>query len=175
MRSLITGVAALAVVVGVELPLALADGSTSPGNTSVFASKASVNLPCNRTAILTATIKRGRPHHVLMVQAMMLFEGQLPPVTGPAVISASPTVNGISIEPSGHSGVTHFSMAQQCPSNVTFCTITGMFWLDLDVAEDAHKGMFLGKPLDITLSGEACNGGGGVITHATLVGQLLVK
>ena len=176
MRSLITGVVALAVTVGVELPLALADGSTSPGDTSVFVSKADVSLPgCNQTAILTATIKRGKAHHVLMVQAMMLFEGQLPPVTGPAVISASPTVNGISIEPSGHGGITHFSMGQQCPSNVTFCTITGMFWLDLDAAEDAHKGMFLGKPLDITLSGMACNGGGGVITHATLVGQLLVK
>ena len=110
-----------------------------------------------------------------MVQAMMLFEGYIPPVTGPAVISASPTVNGISIEPSGHGGITHFSMGQQCPSNVTFCTITGMFWLDLDAAEDAHKGMFLGQPLDITLSGEACNSGGGVITHATLVGQLLEK
>jgi hypothetical protein len=84
-----------------------------------------------------------------MVQAMMLFEGYIPPVTGPAVISASPTVNGISIEPSGHGGITHLSVGQQCPSNVTFCTITGMFWLDLDAAEDAHKGMFLGQPLDI--------------------------
>jgi hypothetical protein len=173
MRSLITGVAALAVIVGVELPLALADGSTSPGETSVFVSKADVTLPgCNQTAIITATIKRGKRHHVLMVQAMMLVEGFIPPVTGPAVISASPTVNGISIEPSGHGGITHFSMGQQCPSN---CTITGMFWLDLDAAEDAHKGMFLGQPLDITLSGEACNSGGGVITHATLVGQLLEK
>jgi hypothetical protein len=110
-----------------------------------------------------------------MVQAMMLFEGQLPPVTGPALISASPAVNGISIEPSGHGGTTHFSMAQQCPSNVTFCTVTGMFWLDLDAAENAHKGLFLGKPLNISLSGESCNGGGGAITHATLVGQLVKK
>jgi hypothetical protein len=63
----------------------------------------------------------------------------------------------------------------QCPLNVTFCTITGIFWLDLDAAEDAHKGMFLGQPLDITLSAGACNSGGGVITHATMVGQLLEK
>jgi hypothetical protein len=108
-----------------------------------------------------------------MVQAMMLFGGYLPPVTGLAVISARPTVNGITIEPT--SGVTHFSMVQQCPSNVTFCTITGIFWLDLDAAEDAHKGMFLGQPLDIALSAGACNSGGGVITHATMVGQLLEK
>jgi hypothetical protein len=43
--ALIAGVAALAVIVGVELPLALADGSTSPGDTFVFASKADVSLP----------------------------------------------------------------------------------------------------------------------------------
>jgi hypothetical protein len=104
---------------------------------------------------------------------MMLFEGQIPPVTGPAVIDASPTVNGVTMEPG--SGATHFSMTQQCPSNITFCTVTGMFWLDLDAAEAAHKGIFLGKPLNITLSGEACNGGGGAITHATLAGQLLAK
>jgi hypothetical protein len=175
MRTLITGVAALAVVVGLELSLALADGSTSPGDNSVFVSKADINLDCIQAAILTATIKKGKPHHVLMAQAMMLFEGYLPPVTGLAVISARPTVNGIAIEPSGHNGVTHFSMTQQCPSNVTFCTITGMFWLDLDAAEDAHKGMFLGQPLDIILSAGACNSGGGVIAHATLVGQLLEK
>jgi hypothetical protein len=79
-----------------------------------------------------------------MVQAMMLFEGYLPPVTGPAVILARPRVNGIGVEPSG-GNVTHFSMTQQCPPNVTFCTVTGIFWLDLDAAEDAHKGMFLGS------------------------------
>jgi hypothetical protein len=175
MHSLVTGVAALAAIVGVELPLALADGSTSPGDTSVFVSKADINLDCTQAAIITATIKKGKPHHVLMVQAMMLFEGYLPPVTGPAVISARPTVNGVTIEPSGHTGVTHFSMGQQCPLNVTFCTITGIFWLDLDAAEDAHKGLFLGQPLDIILSAGACNSGGGVISHATMVGQLLEK
>jgi hypothetical protein len=175
MRSLVTGVAALAAIVGVELPLALADGSASPGDTSVFVSKADINLDCTQAAIITATIKKGKPHHVLMVQAMMLFEGYLPPVTGPAVISARPTVNGVTIEPSGHTGVTHFSMGQQCPLNVTFCTITGIFWLDLDAAEDAHKGLFLGQPLDIILSAGACNSGGGVISHATMVGQLLEK
>lgn len=171
MRFLITSIA---VVVGVGIPLAFADGNTSPGNTAVFVSKSSVRLPgCSRTGVLTATLTKGKPNHVLMVQAMMLFEGQLPPVTGPAVIDAIPTVNGIFMEPSA--GTTHFSMTQQCPTNVTFCTIAGMFWLDLDAAEAAHKGIFLGKPLNITLSGEACNGGGGAITHATLAGQLLAK
>jgi hypothetical protein len=174
MRFLITRIAVAAVTAGIGIPLALADGNTSPGNTAVFASKSGVSLPgCTRTTILTATIKAGKPKSILMVQAMMLFEGQIPPVTGPAVIDASPTVNGVAMEPG--SGATHFSMAQQCPSNITFCTITGMFWLDLDAAEAAHKGMFLGKPLNITFSGEACNGGGGAITHTTLAGQLLAK
>ena len=174
MCCLITSIAAIALSVGVGVPLALADGNTSPGNNAVFASKAGVSLPgCNTTTILKATIKSGKSKHVLMVQAMMLFEGQLSPVTGPVEIGARPNVNGIWMEPSA--GATHFSISQQCPVNVTFCTVNGTFWLDLDAAEDAHKGMFVGKPLNITLSGEACNGGGGAITHATLTGQLLAK
>ena len=74
----------------------------------------------------------------------MLFEGQLPPVTGPAVIRARPTVSGIGTEPSA--AVTNFSMSQQYPVNLTLCTVTGMFWLDLDAAEAAHKGGCSGTP-----------------------------
>jgi hypothetical protein len=66
-------------------------------------------------------------------------------------------------------------MVQQCPVNITFCTLTGVFWLDLDAAEREHRGMFLGKPLNITLSGEACNGGGGALANAVLTGQLVAK
>jgi hypothetical protein len=148
------------------------------GSNSVFVSKSSIDLPgCNRISIVTAAIERGRPHRVLMVQAMLLFEGLIPPITGTPVIDARPSVNGTDIEPSGAAtsfGRTHFSMVQQCPA-LTACTITGMFWLDLDAAEIANNGMFLEKPLDITLSGEVCNSGGGVITQATMVGQLIEK
>src|SRR5271169_833903 len=57
MRSLIIGVAAIAVVFGVELPHALAEGSTSSGITSVFVSKADISLAsCSQTPILTALI-----------------------------------------------------------------------------------------------------------------------
>jgi hypothetical protein len=172
MRSLITGVAALAIIVGVELPLAYADGNTSPGSNSVFVSKASINVTgCGLTPILTATIEKGKPHHVLMVQAMLLFEGLLGPVTGTEVIEVRPSVNGIDIEPSSNPttfGQTHFSLAQQGVKT----TLTGMFWLDLDVAK---RGAFIGQPLEITLSASICNSSAGVITHVTMVGQLLEK
>jgi hypothetical protein len=118
--------------------------------------------------MLKATIKKGKPHTVLMVQVMMIFEGQLPPVTGQILAMAVPNVDGLWMEPT--SGNTHFSISQLCPTNVTFCTVTGTFWLDID----AHKEL-VGNPLNITLSGQACNGGGGAITHATLAAQLVTK
>jgi hypothetical protein len=177
MRSLITGLAALAAIVGVELPLALADGNTSPGDHSVFVSEADIPLKiCGKTPpILTATINSGKSNHVLMVQVMILLEAVFPPVTGTPLISARPSVNGVYMEPHGNPGkygTTYFSVYQSCPAA---CSITGMFWLDLDAAEAANKGTFLGKPLEINLEADSCNGGGGVLTHVTMMGQLLEK
>jgi hypothetical protein len=178
MRSLITGVVTLAIIVGVELPLAYADGTTSPGRNSVFVSKSSIDVPgCGLTPILTATIEKGTPHHVLMVQAMLLFQGLSAAVTTTPLIEAHPTVNGLGIEPSSAPspfGGTHFSTVEQGVAT----TLTGMFWLDLDAAEIAKRNIFLGKPLEITLWAEVCNissTSGGVVTHATMVGQLLEK
>jgi hypothetical protein len=106
MRSLITGVAALAAIVGVELPLALADGNTSPGDHSVFVSEADIPLKtCGKTPpILTATINSGKSNRVLMVQVMILLEAVFPPVTGTPLISARPSVNGVYMEPHGNPG-----------------------------------------------------------------------
>ena len=33
------------------------------------------------------------------------------------------------------------------------CTLTGTWWLDLDAAELAHPGMYINRPLTVTLIG----------------------
>jgi hypothetical protein len=107
------------------------------------------------------------------MEAMMLFERQLPPLSGPARITARPAVNGVFMEPS--TGTTYFPMAQQCPADITFCTISGIFWLDLDVAEAIHPGKFLGKSLNIKLVGCEASGGEGAIAHVTVKAQMVKK
>jgi hypothetical protein len=44
-------------------------------------------------------------------------------------------------------------------SRRTRFTATGTWWLDVDAAEAANPGMFIGKPLNITLSGAEDTGG----------------
>ncbi|HXX57161.1 MAG TPA: hypothetical protein VEI96_04115 [Thermodesulfovibrionales bacterium] len=156
------------------LPLS-AEWDTSPGMNSVFASRPGVTIPNCRGGegtLLTATIKEGNAGSVLAVEVMMLFEKQIAPVTGPARITARPSVNGMFMEPSRE--LTHFSLSQQCPADITFCTISGIFWLDLDVAETIQPGKFIGKPLAVKLVG--CDGsGGGAITHVTVKAQTVKK
>jgi hypothetical protein len=153
-----------------------AELDTSPGTNAVFVSRADVTISNCRggeVTLLTATIKEGSAKSVLEVEAMLLFEKQIPPIAGPARVTARPTVNGIFMEPSR--GMTYFPISQQCPTDITFCTINGIFWLDLDVAESMHPGKFLGKPLNINLAGCEGSGGGGAITHVTVKAQIVKK
>jgi hypothetical protein len=57
------------------------------------------------------------------------------------------------------------------------CTVTGTFWLDLDAAaEAADPGMYLGKPLNISLSaGSVAGGYSGRPYKETLSAQLVKK
>jgi hypothetical protein len=154
----------------------VAEWDTSPGTNAVFASRPGVTIPNCRggeSTLLTATIKEGGAGSVLAVEVMMLFEKQIAPVAGPARITARPAVNGVFMEPSRE--FTSFPLSQQCPADITFCTISGIFWLDLDVAETTHPGKFIGKPLAIKLAGCEGSGGGGAITHVTVKAQIVKK
>ncbi len=66
----------------------------------------------------------------------------------PARPSIRPTVNGVDMELINGAGL-GVDFSQEC--GTTFCTLTGMWWLDLDAAEAAHPGMFKGRPLNIAL------------------------
>ena len=55
------------------------------------------------------------------------------------------------------------------------CTTTGTWWLDLDTAEAAHPGMFIGKALTITLMGAETTGNGDSALSATLTARVQKK
>ena len=61
--------------------------------------------------------------------------------------------NGVDLEITDDLG-TGSSMSVNCASTATYgCTGAGHWWLDLDAAEAASPGTFIGKPLVIQLLG----------------------
>ena len=121
--------------------------STSPGKNSAFESSdfnGSGDIPSGVTALLTATIVKGKKKNVLMVEAT-LSTGMSP---SSSYLYVRTDVNGYEIEPlSGGSS----QVLTNC--NGTPCTLTAAWWLDLDAAEAAHPGVFIKQPLTVTLRG----------------------
>ncbi len=124
--------------------------STSPGGNSVYESATGVPLPVGPAPLLVGTISKGLRSRVLEVNAMLTVGVPF----GPGIeLSLLVDVNGVLMEPlpSGP-----FGAVQSCVDigfGASGCTISGTWWLDLDAAEAASPGVFLRKPLTITLFG----------------------
>jgi hypothetical protein len=59
--------------------------------------------------------------------------------------------NGIDMEPTDGLGDSRI-VQTGCQG---FCSLSGTWWLDLDLAEQAHPGMFVNAPIDVTLTGQS--------------------
>jgi hypothetical protein len=117
-----------------------ADATVSPGKTAAYVSKANAPVTGSFTSIVTASIAKGKKKRVLEVDLMATdITG-----TNPALV-IQPAVNGITMEPSGYN-----SAVVDCVGGFV-CTATGQWFLDLDAAEIANPGMFIGQPLAIEL------------------------
>jgi len=123
--------------------------TTSPGKNSVHVSANNLALPeaFIEVVFLTGTLERGKRNRVLTVNAWF---GSLAPGENAHI---RPRVNGVSFEPTDDIG--HGSgVAVNCPSTATFtCTASGSWWIDLDAAEAANPGQFIGQPLVVELLG----------------------
>jgi hypothetical protein len=154
-------------------PLAWADATTSPGKNSVFVSAGNLTLPPQRVdAILAkATITKGRKDTVIAVEAMVSKVGS----TGfPVSVIIFPMINGVPVEPVRGDGIAEVN----CPaatSRADYCSTTGTWWLDIDAAEAANPGMFIGKPLAIELEGAESTGNGDSGEIATLTARVQKK
>ena len=142
---LVLAAAAAFIGIGLGIPRAHADGTVSGRNTAAAAITDQTPLgnwptdPLN-DALLTATVQRGRSGRILFIHGSLDYNG-----TDGFVIGVLPTVNGWGVEPFARSVA--YCTDQVCD------TASGSWWLDLDAAEAAHPGTFIGQPLVVRLLG----------------------
>lgn len=136
---------ALSLLVSATPDPALGASNTSPGRLAAFASvdNVRVGLGPGNASILDVNLLKGRRKHVLTVEAMLSIYSP----AGRARLLMVPLVNGVPLNPVGKAA------AQICRVAVQ-CSVTGVWWLDLDSAEETNPGQFIGKPLSVTLVGD---------------------
>lgn len=122
-----------------------ADGTVSGKNSAAAAITEQTPLPNWPTdplndTLLTAMIARGKSRRMLIIQATLQYNG-----TDASVYGMVPTVNGHGVEP--------FSRSVAYCTNSLCDSTAGSWWLDLDAAEAANPGEFVGQPLLVRLIG----------------------
>lgn len=126
------------------LVLVASIASAETGKSSVFASGTLIALPDGPTGpatLLSGTIAKGKKKNALHVSADMQVD-----LTNPSLPFLSVNVNGVPANGPTVETDCKFGGDQRC-------TLAGNWWLDLDAAEAAHPGMFVGKPLLVELVG----------------------
>lgn len=118
-------------------------GSTSPGRSGVYASVTGATIDSTEAVRVSGQILKAKSKYVLEIEATTI--AFVVPSNDNAVATRV-TVNGFSdvVQPNaGYNGV------EQCDSNYLNCTSHAVLWVDLDAAETAHPGVFIGQPLNI--------------------------
>lgn len=159
-----TWIATICVLTIVSATLALADGTTSPGKQSAYASVSSVVFTGAFASAASVTIERGKKKRVLEVTIMAADESDVA-----TAVAVRPLVNGLAImEPHASSGFDTSAPAvnEACNAPSGFCTVVGHWWLDLDAAEVANPGLFINQPLnvDAQVSASPMAGAAGLIS-----------
>jgi len=117
--------------------------TTSPGKSSVSASGFGVTLPDGVTGeavLVSGTILKGKAKQVVVIEGALAtyFQSIFPFLRA--------KVNGVVAEGA--------VVAADCKNtSSTRCSVAGVWWLDLDAAETANPGVFIGQPLTIELFG----------------------
>ena len=121
--------------------------STSPGKASVFVSVSREGPSPNFETVcseipVAGTISKGRKHSVLRLDASLRdfnFSGCTPP-WGQNLLAS---VNGVPFN--------GLWIGNSTTCNGGTCSVTITNWLDIDAAEATSPGMFVGKPLNISV------------------------
>jgi hypothetical protein len=156
-RRSLAAAAALGLVVGLATTAAAVNYSTSPGKNAAFEA-ATGNVLTVYLPKLTATIEKGKKRTVLAIEAGYT-DGPYAPIYGVRSLGLGVTVNGVAIQPnpaSAQQNVIDCGLTDTAPAA---CTIVGTFWLDIDAAEAANPGVFVGQPLSIVMSAGHVGGG----------------
>src|SRR5262245_34387556 len=142
---------ALSVLVGVAFVVVAGSPANGTmvrdlGRKGAYASAATASLTGGATTLVTVTIQKGKKKHVLEV------DGAVNETTNTATnLAIAVRVNGLYLmEPTPI-----FQTEEGCSNAAIGCTAHGTWWLDLDQAELANPGLFIGVPLVIELQGAA--------------------
>jgi hypothetical protein len=134
------------------LRMAHADATTSPGKTSVYATEENVALSGTTVVAVSVILEKGKKKRVLEV------EGRLDKAASDGEpLVARVTVNGVRMEPPDPFFANLSARASQSCSPGLVCSMVGTWWLDLDAAEAANPGTFIGQPLTIELNAGSSN------------------
>lgn len=140
---------ALAIVMSATASMA---ASTSPGKNSAFESSSALLVGPGST-LLTASLEKGKKKTVLAIEASYTDAAYSPTAATARVLGLTVTVNGLGVQPNP---VAPYTVNTDCGFTDTppaACTVTGTWWLDIDAAETASPGLFVGQPLSIALVG----------------------
>jgi hypothetical protein len=139
--------------------------TTSPGKTSVSVSDSGTLDMAGNIVPLSAQITKGAKKRILQITATLS-------VTDDAALPAIfvvPTVNTYIV-----TSTTQFSTTCD-PAGGNSCLVTAIFWLDLDAAEAAYPGVFVGQPLNISLAGGNTTFAGGGLGYNAGFNATMVK
>jgi len=137
---------------------------TGPGKNAAYASAEGSSFPFSETTILAASIEKGKAGRVLDISSNIeVTNGASDP------ISMLVFVNGFPVAPTNHN---FGAWAGACTT--LGCSVGGNWWLDLDAAEAAHSGVFIGQPLVVTVDTYQ-NGPGGQSYTSTLAVKMIKK
>ena len=116
---------------------------TGVGKTSAFA--AARNFDLSTGLSLVAQIQKGKSKNVLAMEATVWASTQ----------RSTEFVRTLLLDVNGVSPLPQNIVYTHCQAGVSTygCPLTGTWWLDLDAAEAANPGQFIGKPLTVTLNG----------------------
>lgn len=139
-----------ALVLGIWTAGAASAASTSPGKNSAFESSTGVLLNTYGNK-LTATIAKGRKKTVLAIEASYSDGASYPTPVGMRVLGMQVLVNGVTAQPNPSGFYQYLTDCGYVDNDPVACTVTGTFWIDIDAAELANPGLFVGQPLVVNL------------------------
>src|SRR5262245_33107795 len=140
-RLIATGLALLGSIALLALP-AHADVGSSPARTTAARSATGLDLSGWRT--INVQLYKGKRKTMLVVHGVVAATAQ------GAFLVASVKANGVAMEPTDFAGEPRL-VSSECKGE---CSVSGTWWLDLDLAEQAHPGMFINVPINVTLLGQ---------------------
>lgn len=140
-RLIATGLALLGGLVLLALP-AHADVGSSPARTT--AARSAIGLDLSGWPSINVQLYKGKRGTMLVVHGVVAAHAQ------GAILVADVKANGIAMEPTDFAGDPSI-YSTDCQG---VCSVSGTWWLDLDLAEQAHPGMFVNVPINVTLLGQ---------------------